>query len=457
MKFSLKLFLWTLLIVAITLAFGGYYIINSLFKSSIDREVKQSLDENQMIRFALETAALSIPLKYDYIQDETITQISATLNDQKRVIKVSDENKNMLYETGKFKSILDDVSEKMQTYQIIILNNKYFVQTAIKVNLNNRFVYLETLRDITNVFDDRDNGFLVYKQVCVIILLCESIIIFLLSRWLTKPINLLSNATMKMSKGIYNYRAKKISDDELGKLTEDFNHMAFVLESHVKQLQQSVKLQEEFVAAFSHELKTPLTSIIGYADILRSQKMDEEKQLISANYIFNEGKRLEKLSFDLLDIIVLKHLEKPSTIFNANTVFKYIKDTYLDLNIVYNFKDAYVVGDISLIKTLLINLIDNAVKSSDINSQIYLIGECLNDKYIFSVKDNGCGILPEHLNKITEAFYMIDKSRTKHGAGLGLTLCSQIANLHGTSLNIESIFGTGTSVKFDLQICTQKN
>ena len=128
----------------------------------------------------------------------------------------------------------------------------------------------------------------------------------MISSWLTKPIRLLTRATKRMAAGDYGYRARQISDDELGQLTTDFNHMANVLEENINKLEEEIQAREDFVAAFAHELKTPLTAIIGYADMLRSRKLDEEKSFLSANYIYTEGKRLEAMSLRLLDIIVTK-------------------------------------------------------------------------------------------------------------------------------------------------------
>ena len=85
--------------------------------------------------------------------------------------------------------------------------------------------------------------------------------------------------------------------------------MANALENNSEMLEEEVRAREDFIAAFSHELKTPLTAIIGYADMLRSRKLDEEKQFVSANYIYTEGKRLETMAFRLLDIIVTKRFD----------------------------------------------------------------------------------------------------------------------------------------------------
>lgn len=116
-----------------------------------------------------------------------------------------------------------------------------------------------------------------YRQVTVIVLLCSGAVMTLIACWLTRPIRLLTRATGKMAEGEYSYRAEQISNDEMGQLTADFNHMAEALEQNIQNLENEVRAREDFIAAFSHELKTPLTAMIGYADMLRSRKLDDEK------------------------------------------------------------------------------------------------------------------------------------------------------------------------------------
>ena len=93
--------------------------------------------------------------------------------------------------------------------------------------------------------------------------------------------------------------------DEIGDLTVAFNDMTGAIEQKVTELEGNAKQQKDFVASFSHELKTPMTSIIGYADLLRSQELDAEDAFMAANFIYSDGKRLESLSLKLMDLVVL--------------------------------------------------------------------------------------------------------------------------------------------------------
>ena len=137
--------------------------------------------------------------------------------------------------------------------------------------------------------------------------------------------------------------------------------------SDLGELQEAVRSREDFIAAFAHELKTPLTSIIGYADLLRSRKLDEEKHFLSSNYIYTEGKRLENMSFRLLDIIVTKREAIDPQPVAAKVLFQYLKDMFAgnkEQRIRFAFGSGTVYAEANLLKSVLLNLVDNACKAS---------------------------------------------------------------------------------------------
>ena len=317
---------------------------------------------------------------------------------------------------------------------------------------------LETMKDVTAVYTERTEGFRMYRQVTVIVLLCSGAVMTLIACWLTRPIRLLTQATGKMAEGEYSYRAEQISQDEMGQLTVDFNHMAEALEQNINNLENEVRAREDFIAAFSHELKTPLTAIIGYADMLRSRKLDEEKHFLCANYIYTEGKRLETMALRLLDIIVTRREEIERKNTNATGIFAYLQEIYVDkekpedsrVKVDIRWEKGELYADENLLKTVLINLIDNAIKSSEAGQTVEVTGSRRENGYYFQVRDEGIGIPEEECHKITEAFYMVDKSRSRahNGAGLGLALCTGILELHHSRLEIQSTLGEGSCMSF---------
>ena len=459
MKFSYKILLWTIIIMAGAFGISGYFFLDYVFGASMEREIGQALDESSILQFAFETAALNIPSKYDLLQDRSIEQIGSNLENSgqtRRLLRISDENRGILYASDGFVNdtdFLQQIVERTRIYQIISHEGRYYIRTGTMFDALDRNLYLETMKDVTEVYEERQAGFSVYRRVTLLMLLGASVIMLFISAWLTKPIRLLTRAAKRMQDGDYSYRAKRISNDEMGQLTNDFNRMANALEENIERLEDEIRAREDFVAAFSHELKTPLTSIIGYADLLRSRKLDDEKQFLSANYIYTEGKRLETMSFRLLDIIVTKRDEIELQSVQVRTLFQYLKEMYTsnkEMRFAFRYEKAVVQAESNLMISVLLNLVDNACKASEPGGIIEIFGRKMENGYLFSVRDYGVGIPKDECKKITEAFYMVDKSRSrsKNGAGLGLALCSEILALHHSELIIESKVGEGSCFSF---------
>ena len=225
------------------------------------------------------------------------------------------------------------------------------------------------------------------------------------------------------------------------------------LENHIQSLEKATQQQKDFTASFAHELKTPLTSIIGYADTLRSRKLPEAQQFEAANFIFTEGRRLETMSHSLLRLFSLENEAPKMQRFSALSLAKSVEESIAyplrqrQLVLELRVEDEWVTGERSLLEILLYNLLDNARKASNPGSKITLLGTKVPVGYW------GRGIPPEALSHITEPFYMVDKSRARAegGAGLGLALSKRIAELHGAKLHYESIVDRGTVVSFVLR------
>ena len=231
------------------------------------------------------------------------------------------------------------------------------------------------------------------------------------------------------------------------------------LERSLDNLQNVADRREEFIASFAHELKTPLTAIIGYADMLRSKDMAPKARFTAAGYIFSEGKRLEALSLKLMDIIVAGKQSFETKRFEIGYFIRSIAAVTVPslsndgMTLDMRWEPGTIAIEPDLFKTLMINLVDNARKASRRGDVIELFGKAEEDGYALYVRDHGSGMKKEELSKITEPFYMIDKSRSRaqNGAGLGLALCQRIAELHGTNLEYDSAPGKGTMVRIFLK------
>lgn len=223
----------------------------------------------------------------------------------------------------------------------------------------------------------------------------------------------------------------------------------------MENLQDVAERQELLLGALAHEMKTPLTSIIGYSETLLHVKLTEEQKLRALTHIHREGSRLEALSGKMLELMGLygNRAISMEEHFAAELVQR-VEETESEiclekgLWLQTEYENFSMKMDIALMESLVLNLIDNARRASAPGGRIFFRAKYRENKRIFQVEDFGRGIPKEELQRVTEAFYMVDKSRSRSagGAGLGLALCKKIAELHHGEIHIQSREGRGTIV-----------
>lgn len=469
MKFFWKLYLTIMLTVVTCFSVGGYLLIETGFKSSLEREIEMAYQENDIL-FSSFVNDIFTPIdgyvNTAYSNDErfSIIQSSATtLRVQTFNGSISfclrEKNGKMIYQNGGFfddSSLIEKIKSGTRGYKIVQNDNKYKIHTLRRLDLgiNDIDIYLENSRDISSLFKGRKDQYQTFMYCIGLLSLIGAVVIFIVTRWLVKPIKKLSQATKQITAEGLGNEIVVTSNDEIGQLTKDFNTMTKRLMISMDKLQESFNRQEIFVSNFAHELKTPLTSMIGYGDMLRSKKLSEEQIISFANLIVQEGKRLEVMSMKLMELIVLKRQDFEMAEINITDFFDGVKavvapimrDSGIDFKI--SVEDDIVLMEADLMKTVCLNLLDNARKAIIDNGVIEFFGIKDNDGYRIVIKDNGCGIDAKEIDKIKEAFYMVDKSRSRSagGAGLGLAICDQVIKLHHGRMIIESIKDQGTIV-----------
>lgn len=267
---------------------------------------------------------------------------------------------------------------------------------------------LVTAYDLTGLYRDRNAALMRFLLLEAAVLAAASAVTALLARRLTRPLAVLTDAGAQIAAGDYARRTDLHTGDEIEELSRSFDKMADAVQEKIADLEADVQRREDFVGAFTHELKTPMTSIIGYADMLHTMQTDPDEQREAAAAIVHEGRRLEALSRKLL----------------------------------------------ALLLDLLCNLVQNAAKASAPGAPVLVLCAQAGDVVTLTVADRGCGIPPELIPRVTEPFYMVDKSRARRqgGSGLGLALCQRIAAAHGSALRIESEPGRGTRVSVTLPV-----
>lgn len=461
MKFRWKIFFIFTALIAVVFSIFGIWIVTATFQSSLDREIERGNSENKMFQFAFEMSVNSLGEEYLVIDDKVIKDIANSLKKSvggsNSYIRVYDKERKVLFSDANIKTDTDFISRLQDNnygYEIVNENDGYYLIVMCKSESKESVFYLENIMDISYIYSEREQLFQRYQIGIIVLLVGTGFVTLVLSNYLTRSVVTLSKVTRKFSRGDYQIRAKRVSEDEIGELSQDFNDMAENLCQKMGELAQAARRQEDFTASFAHELKTPLTSIIGYADMLRTMDLDKEEIMEASNYIYSQGKRLESLSLKLLELIVTKKQEYELTPIQAETFMKNVVQTVSaslevkEITLHMKAEEGVIIGEKDLLVSLLVNLIDNARKASYEKGDIWITGKKNQDDYEIMVKDNGCGIPEEELSKITEAFYMVDKSRARKegGAGLGMTLCSKIVEIHDAKWRIRSKEGEGTTI-----------
>lgn len=282
-----------------------------------------------------------------------------------------------------------------------------------------------------------------------------ALLALLFCRRMVRPLEQLNAASREIAAGAYDRRTAQPGSDEIAGLSRSFDEMAAAVQDKVNALQAHVQQREDFIAAFTHELKTPMTSMLGYADLLRGAEVPAATRQKAADFIYHESKRLEALSGRLMELMQLNGNDLPSLEpVRLDGIFRQLTRALPHSPPLLTVPDCHltVLAQRELLCDLLYNLVLNARHATPPEGTITLEVSEQPEGVALTVRDTGCGIPAEDLPHITEPFYMVDKSRARQqgGSGMGLALCERIAILHGTHLTFESAPGTGTAVTFTL-------
>ena len=463
MKFRWRILLSNLLLLAIAFSVSGYLLVNYSFRMNLEREVDSGLEENQLIQISLQAELVNEIVQEQYSGLDSLSEVGAsvagTFAEMRSYFVLVDQNRKFYFNTPQFSvvswELLNDLTEGKKNYMLYRRDDSWFMECASMFSLNNETVYIVTRRDISNVFQDRAVLLRYYGIIAFVTLLVCGAIMYVVALWLTMPIRHLNRTASVIANGSYFVRCVIPSDDEIGELGRTFNRMADAVENHVSELIEEGKRKEDFVGNFTHEIKTPLTSIIGYADMIRSRNLSEETRVLAANYIFNEGMRLETMSMKLFDLLLLNKEDIQMVPMRVRDFFEQVSESVLpmlqkkNMHLEIHAEDVFIMGEPDLLKTAFINMVDNSRKASEEGGKVCLNAYREGGSAVLEVQDFGFGIPEEEVQKITQAFYMVDKSRSREsgGAGLGLALTDRILKKNGGELRIISRVGEGTTMR----------
>ena len=447
MRLSQKFFAITYCIVLLFCGIGGSVLVH--YASSLlyqNREASLKQTSTYVLESFLSLADLGSGL-YDQTElDQMTRQISQEMGNASCQIQIRpyDETENLHLGLG----YLDYQPAQSMMYSLS------------RVEVSNQNYLIQVMMDLKAIERQTHLLWYVYMLMVLVMALASGLVLNRVANRLAKPINQLSLGAKQIAKGQYGKQVLIQShDQELQQLADSFNHMSLMVEKNIQEVTRQANQRDLFVANFTHEMKTPMTSIIGYARMLDIYDLDSEEGHQAAKAIYHEAKRLENLSQQLLNLYLYQNENFEMQTLSLRTLEEQLRISLDPLSAKYNvayqytFAEGTIIGNMPLLLSLLCNLADNAMKASQPGQVILLSSEKRDDMMRFYVKDEGRGIQPEHLPYLTEAFYREDKARSRNqgGAGLGLTLCEDICRIHGTTLTFESEVGQGTLVYFDLK------
>lgn len=447
-KIALKMYIISYFIVAIFTMCGGFLLVNYEYDKSMNEAVNSAKEDNRSMYIYIATMEI--------LENDSYTEYSiATMLRQMPDNGTKKENQ-VLYEADYTGEKLD----KAQTVMNIVMING---EKMIKVVSRCADMYLINYKGIDSIIKMRDSNYEIYKNIVIAVSFMMAIVLYIFTWYITRPLSELANAAKMISDGDYSVRIKSLSgmkSYEAELLKNTLNELAENIGCHIEKLELENTKKEEFMGNFTHELKTPMTSIIGYADLLRTYELEQSDVKEYGTYIYREARRLEKLSLNLLDMIVAEKTKFELIRIDMELFLTKLADTFscykqkYGIDVKITCMRGYVYAEPSLLTTLIINLTDNAAKASEQGSVVRINGTIQSGYYIITVSDNGIGIPKEEIERITEAFYMVDKSRArkKGGAGLGLALCEKIVKIHDATMKIDSEEGKGTVVRVKLKI-----
>lgn len=474
MSFRFRIMLFTIVLIAFLFSIGGAVLVHTTFLASLQKEEQAAIDSNRMVLRLLQI----IGEEEEWFDEKDVVSMiqNIVVQDLTEAVQLSHGEETLFQKgvigedgieiaQGSGSTSLFAQSEQVDENSKIYItyfkteNDAPYLQTTTPINLNGEVYVLRMGQDLTDIYRVRQQQIMVFQRTFWILLLCGAFISWLLATLLTAPLRKLSKASREIASGNLSYRSEINSNDEIGSLSRDFDRMADKLEKNIHLLEETAKQKERFMGAFTHEMKTPMTSIIGYADLLRSQKLNKRDAEDALDYIYTEAKRLENLSLKMLDLFVVDKMNPDMKPCSLSKLVLYVTGHLQgifeksNVKIVTCVESGTCIMDPDLVQTLLVNLLDNARKSMDGGGTIYVSAKMLNAGCRITVRDEGRGIPEDALKHLTEEFYRVDKARARAtgSAGIGLALCDKIVKLHSGSMKFDSQEGIGTTVTVELK------
>jgi len=466
MKVKYQLFFSMILVVSAGFFAGGALFLRGNFQGSLRSRVEQANQQHYTAQYFYELRLSGDTAGADALADDALVRAAAGVTGEPPwnglalcVSREGGKGPVHLYSSlpagiGR-RDLLDTIGEGPKG-KIVRHGDAYDLLITTPSTRNETTFFFTTAHSVTPVYEELDSQTLRLFLIWAGMLLPLGAAALTVAGSVSRRIEGLEETARRISGGSYGERAAVAGEDEIARLGESFDRMADSIEKTMAELRAYAKSRDDFARNFSHELKTPLTSIIGYADLLRGRRCGEDTVREAAGYIFREGRRLETLSRRLLELMKLRQTRLELSVRPLGQVLARLEESAAPLcrqsgvTLAVRPCEGSAAFDPDLLLTLLANLVNNARDACGAGGRVEVLTEEEGDRWLITVRDNGRGIPAEDLPRIAEEFYQVDKARSGGGTGLGLSICREIARLHGGELSIQSAPGEGTAVSFSL-------
>ena len=460
MKFSTKLLSLYVAIYLIVITVVGITVTENSYQLLRQQEITRSVGEEQNIYSNVLLYLLNDNQNNDSLSSYglSIVELFSSTNSY---LEVFDQDLNLIASNSP--AIWNQGREELQVaadgeVSIILRHDEqgdYYLFICSLLEARQEKLVLCMVKDINYIEEQRQKEYQFFIQAGLLGLLASGLLVAACSYWLLRPVRELDKAARNIAAGNYDQRVSVNGNDEIGSLAQQFNRMADEIEGRMQQLQMERVRQQRFVDNLTHESRTPLTSIIGYAELL--QKVDYDPALFQKglNYIYSEGKRMLNLNNMLLDLTFYREknfelcLQPVLPICREVQELTAVRAAERNISIEVCGEELVLPLEKDLLKSLLLNLVDNAMKASPDGSSIIIGTQKQQQEKILYVQDFGRGMEAKELEKIKEPFYRVDKARSRKdgGVGLGVAICNQIASTLQGRLTYESQLQKGTIAK----------
>lgn len=462
-----KVLYWKFLAVYAVFGFLSFFLISTWGSSLIEDRLISEISDRLYTQGSSITDNDTVKYFNDEISLQTLYDSLSTVADfQNTQIRVINPSGNILLNTeDALRPISFDVIEDFDPaafgpkyYEISTFFNEFSTtQLNVMVPITNNMEtkgYVSLHLPMELIYELREELLRDVLWIFIGIFLLSLMILGLFTITVYRPLQKIITGTMEYAMGNLKYKINVDTNDEMGYLASTMNFMGEELLKHNE-------YQKQFIANVSHDFRSPLTSIKGYAEAISDGTIPPELYPKYLSIITSEAERLDKLTRSMLTLSNMsKHVMLNVTTFDINNLIKssiavfevICQQKKISIELVLTDVKLFVSGDMGKIQQVIYNLVDNAIKFSPRNSTITIETTEKHGKVYVSVKDMGIGIPKDSQNKIWDRFYKIDSSRgmDRKGTGLGLAIVKEIITAHEQNINVISTEGVGTEFIFTL-------